>query len=47
VSNPDELWEVIQKVWVKMDIKNLNKLIESIPQQVIDVFNTKGGYTKW
>ncbi|CAG8850082.1 42472_t:CDS:2, partial [Gigaspora margarita] len=46
ISKPDELWEVIQKVWVDMDIEYLNKLIESMPQRVMDVFNARGGYTE-
>ena len=47
IDDPDELWEAIQKVWVEMDMDYLNKLIESMPQRVMDVYKAKGGYTEW
>ncbi|CAG8822300.1 21518_t:CDS:2, partial [Gigaspora margarita] len=46
IDDPDELWEAIQKVWAKIDMDYLNKLINSMPQQVIDIYNTKGSYTE-
>ncbi|CAG8846599.1 33487_t:CDS:1, partial [Gigaspora margarita] len=38
ISNP----EVIQKVWLKIDIEYFNKLIESMPQHVLDVYKARG-----
>ncbi|CAG8856274.1 36994_t:CDS:1, partial [Gigaspora margarita] len=46
ISDPDELWEVIQKVWADMDIVYLGKLIESMPQCVLDVYKARGDYTE-
>ncbi|CAG8794508.1 39874_t:CDS:2 [Gigaspora margarita] len=47
ISDPDELWEVIQKVWADMDIVYLGKLIKSMPQHVLDVYKAGGDYTEW
>ncbi|CAG8435426.1 4992_t:CDS:2 [Scutellospora calospora] len=39
--------EVIQKVWVEMDMGYINKLIESMPQCINDVYKARRGYTEW
>ncbi|CAG8694218.1 14912_t:CDS:2, partial [Gigaspora rosea] len=47
INDPDELWKAIQKVQAEIDMDYLNKLIDSMPQQVMDVYNAKRGYTEW
>ena len=46
-QNLDELWSVMQEEWKKIDISYVNTLIESMPDRVQAVIDSKGGSTKY
>lgn len=46
-TSEDELWEVLQEEWAKLDIEYVRKLYMSMPRQVACLKDAKGGYTKY
>ncbi|CAG8479917.1 4375_t:CDS:1, partial [Scutellospora calospora] len=38
IADSDKLWKVIQKVWIEIDMKYINKLIKSVSQYVNDIY---------
>lgn len=45
--NLDELWEVVQREWQKLDNEFLESLYESMPRRVHALKDAKGSYTKY
>lgn len=46
-KNLDDLWEVLQEEWLKIDIDLVNNLVYSMPNRVEAVYQSKGGPTKY
>jgi len=46
-KNKDELWEILQEEWQKIDASYIVKLYESIPRRLEAVIKRKGLYTKY
>ena len=42
-----DLWEKIQVVWQSIEVEFVEKLILTMPERVVDLLATKGGYTRW
>jgi hypothetical protein len=45
--NADELWVVLNKEWLNIDINFINSLIDSMPRHIEAVYNVQGGSTKY
>jgi hypothetical protein len=45
--NKKDLWEKLQEIWYSIEIHTMRKLIMSMPQRVVDVYQGKGGYIRW
>jgi len=43
----NDLIRAVQEEWVKLDIKEVNRLIESMPRRLQAVIDAKGGSTKY
>ena len=43
----DALWEVISESWNNIKLEVIHKLVESMPQRVMEVLKGKGGHTKY
>lgn len=46
-SNGDQLWEILQEEWEKIDVETISDLYRSIPCRLEALKKTKGGYTKY
>jgi hypothetical protein len=46
-QNKDELWEVLEEEWYKIDLAFIKKLYESIPEWVAALHRAKGGHTHY
>lgn len=42
-----ELWDQLVEAWDSISIKEINRAIDSMPEQVKAVAASKGGYTKY
>ena len=42
-----ELWERVQAEWEKIEVKQYQELIESMPKRVQEMIKAKGGYTSY
>jgi transposase len=47
VFNKGQLWEAIQEEYELIDVEFCRNLINTIPQRIQDLFDAKGGNTKW
>ena len=45
--NKKDLWETLQEIWYSIEVDTVRKLIMSMPKRVADVYQAKGGYTRW
>ena len=45
--NKKVLEEKLQEIWYSIEVHTVRKLIMSMPQRIIDVYQVKGGYTRW
>ena len=46
-SNSTELWKILQEEWKNISPEYIRKLYESLPGHVEEVYNTKGGNTRY
>lgn len=46
-TNKKDLWEKLQEIWYSIEIDTVRKLIMSMPERAADVYQAKGGYTRW
>jgi transposase len=46
-KNVDELWEILQEEWAKIDIEMVNKIINTMPDRAEAVHRAKGGHTRY
>jgi hypothetical protein len=42
-----DLWERLQEIWYSIEVHTVRKLIMSVPQKAVDVYQAKSGYTRW
>ena len=47
VFNKGQLWEPIQEEYELIDVEFCRNLINTMPQRIQDLFDAKGGNTKW
>jgi hypothetical protein len=47
LTNKKDLWKKLQEIWYSIEVHILRKLIMPMPQRAIDVYQAKGGYTRW
>lgn len=46
-NSGDELWEVLQDEWYKIDTETVNHLYESMPRRIEELIKAKGWYTPY
>jgi hypothetical protein len=46
-ANKNELLEVIREQWNKYTMNDLRRLTDTMPRRVRDLYNARGGHTKW
>jgi len=46
-TNKKDMWEKLQEIWYSIEVHTMRKLIMSILERVVDVYQAKGGYTRW
>jgi hypothetical protein len=47
IRTQDEVWEAIQKIWIKLGEDVCKKLVDTMPARINDVIKANGGYTRW
>ena len=47
VFNKGQLWEATQEEYELIDVEFCRNLINTMPQRIQDLFDAKGGNTKW
>jgi RNAse (barnase) inhibitor barstar len=47
LRNLDQLWDLLQEEWKKINIDFINGLVASMPHEAETVYRTKGGSTKY
>ena len=45
--NQDNLWQILQEEWLKLDIDICNNLVDSMPRRIAAVIANKGNPTKY
>ena len=46
-TNKKDLWGKLQEIWYSIEVDIVKKLIMSMPERAVDVYQAKGGYTRW
>jgi transposase len=46
-TRQSELWEKLEEVWNGIEADVCLKLINTMPERIMDVIKAKGGYTRW
>ena len=46
-KNPNDLWEILQEEWLKLDINKYKNLVDSMPRRIEAVIINKGNPTKY
>ena len=46
-TNKKDLWEKLQEIWYNIEVDIVRMLIISMPKRIVDVYQAKGGYTRW
>lgn len=46
-KNKEELWQIIQEEWYSIDIQTLQNLVDSMPNRIAAVIQSKGNPTKY
>jgi transposase len=46
-KNPNNLWEILQEEWLKLDINKYKNLVDSMPRRIEAVIINKGNPTKY
>ena len=46
-TSKSDLWEKIQEIWYNIEPDVVRKLIRSMPQRALDVYQARGGYARW
>lgn len=47
VRTQDDVWDAIQKIWVKLGGDVCKKLVDTMPARINDVIKANGSYTRW
>jgi len=46
-KNPNDLWEILQEEWLKLDVNKYKNLVDSMPRRIEAVIINKGNPTKY
>ena len=46
-KNPNDLWEILQEEWLKLDVNKYKNLVDSMPRRIDAVITSKGNPTKY
>ena len=46
-KNPNDLWEILQEKWLKLDVNKYKNLVDSMPHRIEAVIINKGNPTKY
>ena len=46
-KNKEELWQILQKEWYNIDVSVYQNLVDSMPNRIAAVIQSKGNPTKY